>query len=262
MVTLRVGLFGNLGSGNLGNDVSMESVLSHLRAEHPKILVDAMCKGPGTVTDRYGIPASPMNWYQRYEDSATGGWAVLLKMAGKFLDVFRMAAWVRRHEVIIVPGMGVMEASLPLRPWQLPYSLYLLALGGRVFRTSVAFVSVGAGAIKKPISRTLLDGAAKRAQYRSYRDCPSLESMRSRGIDTSGDRVYADLAFGLPALDCGPGDPLTVGIGVMEFQGGNDDRNAILGDSGRVSRSDQSLREVADRQWSDCPHSYRRRERV
>lgn len=220
----RVGLFGLLGSGNLGNDVSMESVLTYLRAAHPDAVVDAMCKGPDTVAARYGIPGTWMNWYQRYESSATGTRAVALKLAGKVIDVFRIAAWVRRHDVVIVPGMGVLEASLPLKAWQLPYSLYLLSWWGRLLGARVAFVGVGAGTIRKRATRVLLDGAAERAFYRSYRDAGSRDAMRERGIDTSADHVYADVAFGLPAPEYGPGDPRVVGVGVMAYQGGADDR--------------------------------------
>ena len=38
----RVGLFGLLGSGNIGNDASMESVLGYLSTEHPDAIVDAL----------------------------------------------------------------------------------------------------------------------------------------------------------------------------------------------------------------------------
>ena len=41
----RVGLFGNLGSGNIGNDASMEAVLAYLEADHPDAIIDAMCAG-------------------------------------------------------------------------------------------------------------------------------------------------------------------------------------------------------------------------
>lgn len=224
----RVGFFGLLGSGNLGNDVSMESVLVYLRANHPGAVIDAMCKGPETITARYGMPAMTMNWYQRYEDTAWGGRAVLLKLLGKGIDVFRTGAWVSRHDVVILPGMGVLEASLPLRPWGLPYSLLLLSAWGRLFRTKVAFVSVGAGVIRKRATRVLLDASARLAFYRSYRDAPSLDVMRVRGHDTARDRVYTDLAFGLPTPPCGPGDPRLVGIGVMGYHGGNDDRRQAM----------------------------------
>jgi len=202
----------------------MEAVLAYLRTAHPAAVVDAMCKGPETVTGRHGIPAMTMNWYQRYEKSASGVPSVLLKLLGKGIDAFRTGAWVRRHDVVIVPGMGVMEASLPLKPWALPYSLWLLSAWGRLFGTKVAFVSVGAGVVRKRTTRALLDASARLAFYRSYRDAPSLDAMRQRGHDTADDHVYADLAFGLPALPCGPGDPQVVGIGVMDYHGGNDDR--------------------------------------
>jgi len=45
-------LLGLLGSGNLGNDISMESVLRYLRTDHPEAIVDVMCWGPETVTAR------------------------------------------------------------------------------------------------------------------------------------------------------------------------------------------------------------------
>ena len=41
----RVGLFGLLGSGNVGNDASLEAVLAYLRADHPDAVIDAMCMG-------------------------------------------------------------------------------------------------------------------------------------------------------------------------------------------------------------------------
>jgi polysaccharide pyruvyl transferase WcaK-like protein len=220
----RVGLFGLIGSGNLGNDVSMESVLRYLRIDHPEAIVDAMVKGPETVTSRYGIPAMTMNWYQRYENTLSGLPAVPLKLLGKFVDPFRTASWVRRHDVVIVPGMGIMEASLPLKPWQLPYSFLLLCGSAKLFRTKVAFVSVGATVVKRRTARALLDISARLAFYRSYRDGQSLDIMCQRGLNGPRDHVYADLAFGIPPLPCGPGDPGIVGVGVMGYRGGSDDR--------------------------------------
>jgi polysaccharide pyruvyl transferase WcaK-like protein len=222
--TPRVGLFGLLGSGNLGNDVSMESVLHYLRTEHPEAIVDVMCKGPETVTDRYGTPAVFMNWYQRYEKTASGLPAILLKSLGKGIDVFRTAAWVSRHDVVIVPGMGTMEATLPLKSWGLPYSFFLTCTSAKLFGVKVAFVSIGAGVVKRRATRVLLDASAKLAAYRSYRDEPSRDMLRDRGVDTSRDHVYSDLAFGIPPLPFDPGDPGIVAVGVMGYRGSNDDR--------------------------------------
>ncbi|MFD9482949.1 polysaccharide pyruvyl transferase family protein [Streptomyces sp. NPDC059991] len=222
----RVGVFGLLGSGNLGNDGSLQAVLGYLRAEHPEAVVDALCGGPEAVTARYGIPATRLHWYRGEYRTASRAGAIAAKGLGKLVDVFRTAAWVRRHDVVIVPGMGVLEATLPLRPWGFPYSLFLLCASGRLLRTRVALVSVGAAEIGNRPTRALVRWSARLAAYRSYRDAQSRDAMRAMGVDTARDEVYPDLAFSLPtpsaSTPSGPAGPVCVGV--MDFHGGNDDR--------------------------------------
>lgn len=220
----RVGLFGLLGSGNIGNDVSMESVLRYLRTDHPDAIVDAMSVSPQRLSG-YDIVAVPLFWYTKYEQRVSGATAVALKALGKGIDAFRTASWVRRHDVVIVPGMGVLEATLPLRPWLTPYEMFLLCTSGRLFGTKVALVSVGANVINQRLTRWLFDSAARLAFYRSYRDIGSRDAMRQRGLDTTHDHVYPDLAFSIPTPSCDTGDPELVGVGVMAYYGSNDDRH-------------------------------------
>ncbi|MGW1894100.1 polysaccharide pyruvyl transferase family protein [Streptomyces sp. NPDC002004] len=239
---VRVGVFGLLGSGNLGNDGSLEALLGYLRAEHPEAVVDALCGGPEAVTTRFGIPATRLHWYRGEYRTASRAGAIAAKGLGKLVDVFRTAAWVRRHDVVIVPGMGVLEATLPLRPWGFPYSLFLLCASGRLMRTRVALVSVGAATIGNRPTRALVRWSARLAAYRSYRDAQSRDAMRAMGVDTARDEVYPDLAFALPTpqewgiprselvgeLGETPPNPSAppgpVCVGVMDFHGGNDDR--------------------------------------
>ncbi|WP_128434899.1 polysaccharide pyruvyl transferase family protein [Streptomyces cyaneus] len=226
---VRVGVFGLLGSGNLGNDGSLEAVLGYLRAEHPEAVVDALCGGPEVVAARYGIPAARLHWYRGEYRTASRAGAIAAKGLGKLVDAFRTAAWVRRHDVVIVPGMGVLEATLPLRPWGFPYSLFLLCASGRLSGTRVALVGVGAAPIGDRPTRALVRWSARLAAYRSYRDSQSRDAMRAMGVDTARDEVYPDLAFALPtppaSAPSGPPDPPgPVCVGVMDFHGGNDDR--------------------------------------
>ncbi|MFJ8233323.1 polysaccharide pyruvyl transferase family protein [Streptomyces sp. NPDC094448] len=225
---VRVGVFGLLGSGNLGNDGSLEAVLGYLRTRHPEAVVDALCGGPETVTARYGIPATRLHWYRGEYRTASRAGSVAAKALGKLVDAFRTAAWVRRHDVVIVPGMGVLEATLPLRPWGFPYSLFLLCAAGRLTGTRTALVGVGAAPIGSRPTRTLVRWSARLAAYRSYRDTGSRDAIRAMGVDTTHDEVYPDLAFALPAPRTaapGPsGPPGPVCVGVMAFHGGNDDR--------------------------------------
>jgi polysaccharide pyruvyl transferase WcaK-like protein len=224
----RVGIFGVLGAGNIGNDASMEAVLHYLRTHHPAAVVDTMCAGPIEVNERYGIPAISMFWFDRYKSRISGPPATILKLASRIFDVFRIGSWVRGHDVVIVPGAGVLEASLPLRPWDTPYALLLVSASGRVFGSRVAYVSVGVGAIQQRVTRWLSNSAARLASYRSYRDSGSREEMSARGIDTSNDCVYPDLAFALPLpadYRVGLADWSAVGLGIMAYRGSNDDRH-------------------------------------
>jgi len=220
-----VGLFGLLGSGNIGNDASMEVVLRYLQTSHPDTVVDAMCRGPEEITARFGIDAEPLLWSQQYEGRAAGLGAKALKLLGKGLDVFRTAAWVRKHDAVIVPGMGALEASLPLKPWQTPYAMFLLTVSGRLTGTKTAMVSVGANQISQRVTRWLFDTAARAASYRSYRDQQSYDAMVQRGVDVSRDRVYPDLVFDRPAPPYQAGDPNIVGLGVMAYSGTNTERD-------------------------------------
>lgn len=218
----RIGIFGKVGAGNIGNDASMEAILGFLRTYHPDAVVGAMCTGPETLKTRYGIAAIPMFWHNKFDMS--GASSAALKVVGRFLDTFRTAAWVSRHDAVIVPGAGVLEASLPMVPRGWPYALFLLSAYGKIFKTKVALVSVGAGAIKQPRTRWLLDHAARLAFYRSYRDPGAREAMRQRGLNVSDDWVYPDLAFALAPPPPGPVDEKLVAVGVMAYYGTNDER--------------------------------------
>lgn len=224
----RVGFFGHLGACNIGNDASMEAVLNYLRALYPSAVLDAMCPGPERLKEQYGVEAIPLFWQQKFDQRVFGVPAIGLKILGKGIDVVRTASWVRRHDVVIVPGAGVLEASLPLWPWGMPYALCLLGASGRLFGAKVALVSVGAAAINKRATRSLSNLAARLACYRSYRDVGAREAMSLRGVDVTHDHVYTDLAFALPVPvedPADPYDPSIVAVGVMAYYGSNDQRH-------------------------------------
>lgn len=218
----RVGLFGLLGQGNLGNDGSMEAVLGYLRAEHPGAVLDALCSDPATLTARYGIPAANLRWYTPRPATSRAGRAVGLAL-GVAMDTWRIPAWVRRHDAVIVPGMGVLETTVPIRPWQTPYWMFLLCASGRVFGPKVALTSVGANVTRHRATRALSAAAVRAAHYRSFRDQLSRDAMRQMGVDTLADTVSPDVAFSLPVPAGGQCVPGSVGVGLMDYSGDNDE---------------------------------------
>jgi polysaccharide pyruvyl transferase WcaK-like protein len=222
--TPRVGLFGLLGSGNIGNDASTEIIVRYLRTEQPGSVIDAMCMGWERMRERYGIETVPIQW-QAAHSLPPGPVGAGLKAIGKALDVFRTVAWVRRHDVVIVPGMGIMEAALPINPWGVPWSLFLLAATGRLLKTKVALVAAGASPAKNPMTARLFTWSARLAYYRSFRDPASRAVLQRQGLDTSKDPIYPDLAFNFEAGPDTRVDPQLVGIGVMAYHGSNEDRD-------------------------------------
>jgi polysaccharide pyruvyl transferase WcaK-like protein len=220
----RVGLFGWLTAGNSGNEASMETILAYLGRDHPDAVVDAMTGGYRRLQENYGIDAVPLTWSESQDKHENALTRNAIKVYGKLMDPFRIVAWVRRHDVVIVPGAGVLEATLPMRAYTFPLSMCLLGASGKAFGVKVALVSVGASGIKKRATRWLSNAAARTAFYRSYRDVYSIEAIRRRGIDTSADRVFPDLVFGAPVPAYESGDTKLVGVGVMDYHGGNDDR--------------------------------------
>ncbi|WP_116041804.1 polysaccharide pyruvyl transferase family protein [Amycolatopsis palatopharyngis] len=222
----RIGLFGLFGSGNLGNDGSLEAVLTYLRREYPDAVLDCLCPEPGEVTRRFGIASTPLHWYDSRAPKAGGVSHAGLKVLGKVFDLVRTLRWTRQHDVVIVPGMGVLETTLPLRPWGFPYALFLLCASGKLVGTKVALVNVGANVISQRLTRWLSTSSARLAHYRSFRDELSRQSMREMGVDTSRDVVYPDLVYALDTPDAAPSRSGTIGVGVMDFHGGNDERES------------------------------------
>ena len=119
----RVALFGYLGSGNIGNDATFETVLGWLRSTQPDVEVRCITIAPEEITARYGVPSVPLAW----RSSASGGnriTKIVRKLFGRLLDVPRSYTLAGSADAIIVPGMGVLEATFGVRPWGMPLEAY------------------------------------------------------------------------------------------------------------------------------------------
>jgi polysaccharide pyruvyl transferase WcaK-like protein len=219
-----VGFFGRLGSGNYGNDGSFEALLTAVRTHDPAARIDVMCSGPEVIEERYGVGATSMSWSagrpSRKGRRVSGRMLGTAARVGTGIvaDAWRIARWVRGRDVVLVPGMGTFESSLSIRPWEIPWALFVLASWGRLFRVPVAFVDVGAAPVPDRVSRALLAGALRAAAHRSFRDEYSRTAVADLGVDVSADQVIPDLAFALPApqpCDSGP----EIGVGVIAWYG-------------------------------------------
>jgi polysaccharide pyruvyl transferase WcaK-like protein len=211
----RVALFGVLGCGNLGNDASFETVLDWLRTTHPETEVLCVTPAPGEVKARYQVPSVQL------AAGAGPRWAAGMPRASKLLGrlgaVPRSLALARSLDAVVVPGMGVLEEALGIRPWSFPTWLFLMAAGCRVWRRPFVLLAVGAEPVVNPVTRRLFTATVNLATHVSYRDSLSAEAMQAAGARPP-DVVAADLAFAHPTMVAADPEPGRVVIGVIAYR--------------------------------------------
>jgi len=120
--------------------------------------------------------------------------------------------------------MGVFESSLgAANPFGLPYWMFVLAVGARLRRRRLLFVSVGADRPHHRVTAFFFRHTLRLATYCSFRDELSARAAREMAGAALTAPVYPDLAFGLPLpADAGPRIRGRVVVGVMRF-GASDD---------------------------------------
>ena len=217
----RVAFYGYLGSGNIGNDATFETVLAWLQSAHPEVEAQCITIAPGEVETRYGVPSMPLSWRptgqrgNRLTD--TSG-----KLLGRLVDVLRSYTLAGSVDAVVVPGMGVLEDTLGVRPWNLPLWLFLMAAACRVRRRRFVLVGVGADLAPNSVTRRLYAATVGLATYVTYRDTLSAAAMR-RANARIPEVVAPDLAFAHPAPTHVKPEPGLIVVGVMAYYGRGDD---------------------------------------
>ncbi len=225
---IRIGLFGLFGSGNSGNDGSLEAMLLLLKRACPDAQLTCFCShsdgAAARITRDFRLAATPFALPRPVGRLSGMVDRLLMKAPRQLASLVRAFGHARRLDVLIVPGTGILD-DFQEGPLGMPLALFGWCLAARLAGARIAFVSIGAGPIVHPLSRWLMRSAVGMACYRSYRDTISKQFMESIGFDTGSDRVFPDLAFGLPAPPL-VGDPaadgngaLSVGLGVMWYRG-------------------------------------------
>jgi polysaccharide pyruvyl transferase WcaK-like protein len=218
---MKISLLGQFGSGNSGNDGSLEAMLNYLHKACPDAELLCICSNPQLIGARYGIAAVGVGG-----PPLSKGWQKLINKAllrvPRRLALFYFAlAQFGSMDLMIIPGTGILD-DFQESAFGWPLVIFFWCLAARLRRTSIAFISIGAGPIRGRLSRWLLGSAVKMASYRSYRDDYSLDYVRSLGQDVSLDYRYPDIAFSLAApvthMNRDPGT-ITVGLGIMTYRG-------------------------------------------
>jgi polysaccharide pyruvyl transferase WcaK-like protein len=233
----RIALFGNFGSGNLGNEATLQAMLYNLRRHLPNAEIKCICPEPENTALQYNISAVPIRapfpiWklvgVSNNDDEPGGGSSgtisatatephrrirafgklrALRMCAYPFVDAYRWfkgIASLRNRNALIMTGTGMLSDfsaspfGLRASPFGLHYDIFRWAVIAKLCRCKLLFVSVGGGPIHHPLSKYFVKAALALAHYRSYRDASSKDHLEAIGVDVTNDAVYPDLAFSLP----------------------------------------------------------------
>src|ERR1700675_1519025 len=195
-----VALFGMFGVGNLGNECTLQAILSNLRRFLPNAQVSCICGGPNETALSCNVPAFAIRDITPPLDNR-----ILRLLRRLFLGTFiELGRWVKAIKklagthMLVMTGTGMLS-DLGIGPFGLHYDILRWSIAAKLCRCKLLFVSVGAGPIRHPISKLFVKAALRLADYRSYRDIFSKSYVEGMGVAAEGDVVYPDLAFSLPA---------------------------------------------------------------
>lgn len=235
---MRVAFYGEFGTGNLGNDASLQAAVAAVEAHVPGADVVVLCNDPEAVTRRLGLRARSIRRHStrpRRKASPRVLRAIRRMAIGTRLftsDLFRMYRTMKQLDVVVVPGMGVLEAGWK-KPGSWPAPLLMTVLAARLAGVPFAFVSIGAAAAHRRSTRALFRWSLRLASYRSFRDDYSRGAASGLGVQCESDHVFPDLAFGLEVEPkrTARAEPMTAGVGLIKYRAAFSDDEATRRDA-------------------------------
>lgn len=224
----KICFFGHFGSTNFGNEITLQTILYHLRRRLPEAEIACICTGPEVLAATQKIETVPISRTFFKPGKLRTRLARLLRRVfvgapselRRWLDAFKT---LKGTDMLIIPGTGLLTDAYGLSGWG-PYSLFKWSSIAKLRGCDVLFVSVGAGPIYSALGRYYVKSALSLANFRSYRDDASMNYLKGIGFLTNSDRVYPDLVFSLPEImiphvNKKQGGRPVVGLGVMTYAG-------------------------------------------
>ena len=127
-------------------------------------------------------------------------WSFLIP--NEVIHLIRGYRFLCQQNLLVVSGGGQMDEEWG-GAWGHPFALFKWSLLARMARVPCAFVSVGAGKMKLPLSRLFVFVALRLASYRSYRD-ENTRRIAAGIVDAAAsDPVVPDLALGIQHSESG-----------------------------------------------------------
>jgi polysaccharide pyruvyl transferase WcaK-like protein len=224
----KIAFFGWFGQGNLGNDITLQAILRHLRSLAPDDQFSCISDRLNAVAATYDISPLPSRTFTikalaHCGSLVTRASILLTDIGGELRQWLYSVKVLRTADALIVPGTGLLTDAYTLLYWG-PYDMFRWSVAAKLCRCKLLFVSVGAGPIYGRGGRFFVKTALSLADYRSYRDESTRQQLEGIGFRAHKDPVYPDLAFSLPRSliplgHGGGGRRRVVGLGLMVYAG-------------------------------------------
>ena len=227
----RISFYGNFGTGNLGNECTLQAVIERVLRRWPDAQLLCFCSNPQDVRTRHNIAAFPSEAADTIAAERSRSRGRRSRLARIFRIAFRripleLIHWARslravsRTDMLIVAGTGIVGDYLT-GPLGWPYDIFKLSTLAALCRVKLVFLCIGVGPIHHPLSRWFLKRSLALAHHRGYRDEASKQYMEKIGFNTERDFVYPDVVFGLSQGDFASGvragqRPI-VGLGIKDY---------------------------------------------
>jgi len=241
----RIGLLEHFGTGNLGDDATVATVLQQIRRRWPDVSITGLSLDPSDSEARHGIPCYPirqgnLSFSPEPHEPATNSGTVFKDKLRALLDEYRLLfpiqktrrvfkdllflirkPWHFFSELLFLTRSYRVAKSLDLLvvsgggqlldawggPWAFPYTLFKWVLLAKLAGAKCYFVNVGAGPLRYRLSKWFVRRSLLFAEYVSFRDEKSRALIREIGFKGEAP-VVADsaYAFQVPDYDNKPGD--------------------------------------------------------
>ena len=240
----RIGLLDHFGTGNLGDDATIQATLQHIKSRWPHALIIGLSLNPFDSERRHGIPAYAIRQEGFFHFASKDKLKNVLRKYHFLFSVLRTVTnvvtakpmWLLREIIFLAKSFRIAK-SLDLLiicgggqlldawggPWSFPYTLFKWVLLAKLSHTKCYFVNVGAGPLTYHLSKWFIKCALLLADYVSFRDGKSRVLIREIGF-RNRTRVVADSVYGLQIPDLtingrhiGKGGGLTIGIAPMAY---------------------------------------------
>ncbi len=206
---VRVGLLGEFGIGNFGNEASLAAVLELLSTD-ARVAPVVISDRTDVVTSDHGVPALPLHHPRAPRRSVAG-------VLGKVFDAAHALLTVRSLDAVVVPGTGIFE-GLAIRPGGIPLTLFWYSLAARVLRRPFLVLSVGVDHAADALTARLHRSTLAHASRLTVRDAGSADAVTSLGV-APRPRVVPDLVLGSGSGAPRAGGRPTVAVGVIDYRG-------------------------------------------